>query len=131
MAFSSSATVARSAVADINITPLVDVLLVLLVIFMLSIPIIERPFDLSLQPSIDPKPASIEPLELRINADGQFVYAGQIWDSGTLQGLLSVESARSPQPPLHLFADAEAPYERVTEALTLASNSGISQVGMP
>ena len=64
MAFSSSATVARSAVADINITPLVDVLLVLLVIFMLSIPIIERPFDLSLQPSIDPKPASIEPLEL-------------------------------------------------------------------
>lgn len=130
MAFSQAAA-GRSAVADINITPLVDVMLVLLVIFMLAIPVIEAPMTLSLpQQNEDPPPPS-EPIELRVTADGQFMFGGQTWDRQSLQGLLTVESTRSPQPVVHLIADQEAPYDRITEALNLARSSGLTQIGMP
>ncbi|MBD8527495.1 ExbD/TolR family protein [Pseudomarimonas arenosa] len=129
MAFSQAAG-NRSAVADINITPLVDVMLVLLVIFMVAIPVIERPMSMTVAPGPEPS-VSAEPIELRVNAEGQFVFAGQTWDRASLQGLLTLESSRSPQPAVHLIADQEAPYHRVTEALNLARSSGLTQVGMP
>lgn len=134
MAFSNAAAAGRSAVAEINITPLVDVMLVLLVIFMVAAPLIESPLTLHLPGVTPPKPVTVEPvdpIELRINAEGQFVFQGQTWDKSSLAGLLSLESARSPQPVVHLIADEEAPYQRVTEALNLARNSGLTQIGLP
>lgn len=82
------------------------------------------------QQNEDPPPPS-EPIELRVTADGQFMFGGQTWDRQSLQGLLTVESTRSPQPVVHLIADQEAPYDRITEALNLARSSGLTQIGMP
>ena len=128
MAFSAS--VRDSAVAEMNITPLVDVMLVLLVIFMVSAPLVSRPLNASLPQNA---PAStLKPLQLQLNvgADGSYrlddrpLAAEQLWQR------LDDAVVTDPRAVLRIHAESDADYQQVVTALARARASGIVDMGV-
>jgi biopolymer transport protein ExbD len=127
-----SNTVSRQDVlASINITPLVDVLLVLLVIFMITAPAVTRTIGLDLpQPTPGPVPPPAA-IELRIDASGAVHWSGAEQPSSALQGLLEVERQRHAdrrQPLLEIDASDDAEYEAVARVLAAARNAGLDHI---
>ena len=120
-----------AAVSEMNITPLVDVLLVLLVIFMLSTPVVGRSLQLSL-PQVGPAPP-VPPvvLELAVDAQGRWLWQGQALPAATVAGLLRIEATRSPQPVLQLAADPAARYADWIALLAASSQAGFETVALP
>ena len=119
-----------AAVSEMNITPLVDVLLVLLVIFMLATPVVGHPLLLSL-PQDGPKPP--EPpavVELALDAEGRWLWQGRALPAATAAGLLQLEAARSPQPVLQLSADPGVAYADWVDMLAASREAGFAQVAL-
>jgi biopolymer transport protein ExbD len=121
--------------ADINVTPLVDVMLVLLIIFIVTAPIMTYPIEVALpQRVINPPPQLREPpppIDLRIDASGQ-VY----WNNGpvsvtALQNMMENEVQRDPtnQPELRIEANQDAQYEVMAKVLAAAKNSQMQKIG--
>ena len=106
MAFSSGG--GSGPMADINVTPLVDVMLVLLIIFMVTAPTLSYPIDIDLpQKSLNPPPQTLEPpppIRLRIDASGQVYWNEASQPVSALQNLMEVEVNRDPtnQPQLEI-----------------------------
>ena len=129
MAF--SATVRDSAVAEMNITPLVDVMLVLLVIFMVSAPLVSAPISASL-PQAVLSPVAIRPLQLQLTvaADGSYrlddrpVAPVQLWQR--LEDALVSDL----EAMLRVGADADADYQPVVTALAQARRIGITRISV-
>lgn len=113
--------------AEINTTPLVDVMLVLLVIFIITAPLFHQavPIDLPRVDAtkLDDKPAVIQ---LAIDAQGQLFWNGEATDAAALPAQL--EAARAGNPELHLRADRGTRYERVAEVLAAAQRAGIVKI---
>ncbi len=128
MAFSASAR--DSAVAEINITPLVDVMLVLLVIFMVSAPLISRPINAGLPQSN--KVDTIKPpqLLLEIADDGSYRLDGRALSVIELGERLRSATAGDPRTVLSVRAMSNVDYQRVVGALAEARNSGVVNIGM-
>jgi biopolymer transport protein ExbD len=125
-------TVSRQDVlASINITPLVDVLLVLLVIFMITAPAVTRTIGLDLpQPTPRPSPPP-EAIELRIDASGAVRWDGAEQPLSALQGLLEVERQRHAegrQPLLKIDASDDADYQAVATVLAAARSAGMDRI---
>jgi biopolymer transport protein ExbD len=130
MAFAAAAP-RSAAIAEINVTPLVDVMLVLLIIFMLATPLLERPLLLGIGPAdTPPPPPQPEPLELTVNAQGAWLWQGEVLPAATVRGLLQLEASRSPQPVLRIAADGEASTQAVLGALAAAKAVGLDQVAL-
>lgn len=127
MAFRNAAAAAPAA--DINITPLVDVLLVLLVIFMIAAPVLEGRIEL---PIADSRKQSEPPpvLQLDIDASGQTRLDGQVLAPELVQGLLAMEAQRQPQPLLEIRSDADTPYAELTAALAAAERAGLQRIAI-
>jgi biopolymer transport protein ExbD len=120
------------AIAEMNITPLVDVMLVMLVIFMISAPVFTRaiPMDLT-GPSPGPKPAVIEPIELRIDASGEVFMHGQPTPLSALNSMLSAEVVRAGDqdlPMVEIDANGDADYQVVAKVLAITQNAGLSKI---
>lgn len=116
-------------VAEINIIPLADVLLVLLIIFMVTAPATTRAIGLDLpgrQP--DAAPTVRAPLELRIDAVGDVYRGNDLVPMRDLQALLEAESVTDPKRPLRLDASDEADYAVVAEVLATAQRAGVSNI---
>ena len=116
--------------SEINMTPLVDVMLVLLIIFIITIPVINHAVKLDLpraasQPN-DPKPAHVA---VTIDAAGTVTWDGVAVDMQGLQTRVGEAAARSPQPELHLRADRKTPYEQVAQVMSAAQRGGIGKIG--
>ena len=115
MAFSSGGS--KGPMADINVTPLVDVMLVLLIIFIVTAPIMTYPIEVALpQRVINPPPQIKEPpppIDLRINADGTVYWNNSPVNVADLQTRMENEVQRDPtnQPELRIEANSEAHYE--------------------
>ena len=125
-----SATSQDRVLADINITPLVDVMLVLLVIFMIAAPTLSHRIELNLpQPGPDPAPAT-EPIRLRIDAAGQAYWNEAAQPLSVLQSLMSVEVQRHPasRPSLQIDASADADYGVVAKVLAAARNAQLDRI---
>ena len=124
----SSARPSRE-IADMNITPLVDVMLVLLVIFMIASPVLTRTLDTRL-PQAGPVPPGTPPerLRLQITAAGEYVLRGQMLDAAALPAALAEEAARQPQPLLEIAANADADYQAMASALAEANRQRIDSV---
>jgi len=116
-----------SAVAEINITPLVDVMLVLLVIFMLAQPLLSHRIDLPLNGKADPG-AAPRVLALAIAADGTLMLAGDEIAAATLPTALRQQLARDPALALRIHADSRAAYERVAMSLAAARSAGVGHI---
>jgi biopolymer transport protein ExbD len=115
--------------AEINVTPLVDVMLVLLVIFIITAPLLAYAIRLDL-PDVKAPPVSSksEAIKLAIDAEGRVFWNADLVDAKDLAARLTAAAARSPQPDLHLRADKATRFERVAEVMAAAQDAGLSKI---
>ena len=132
-----SATSARAAVkADINVTPLIDVMLVLLIIFMIVTPLIAAGFQATIPRSQNPenRPEGSDEVKLGIDKDGKFWLdlgpgPRQIPDDQLLGRLQAIYENRSKDKVLFLKADQNLEFGRVQQAIEIAKEAGVRVVG--
>lgn len=130
MAF--SATARDSVVAEMNITPLVDVMLVLLVIFMVSAPLLTRPIGATLPQSRPVPPETIQPnvLQLEVSDDGSYRLDGRPMSPDALWHRLDDAVVSDPRTVLRVHASSGADYQQVVTAMAEAKNRGIANIGI-
>jgi biopolymer transport protein ExbD len=119
------------SMSEINTTPLVDVMLVLLIVFMITIPVITHTVPVEL-PKVRNEATKTKPenINLSVNKDGQvFWNLGLIPDNNTLLERLKTEAVRKPQPEVHVRADQATRYEYVGKVILDAQRAGIQKVG--
>ena len=115
---------------EINMTPLVDVMLVLLIIFIITVPVMKHSVNIDLpRASSQPQDARPETLRLSVDAQGAYFLNEQRIDDKDLPRLLKAEAAKDPQPELHIRGDKEVRYERVAQAMSAAQQSGMRKIG--
>jgi biopolymer transport protein ExbD len=115
---------------EINTTPLVDVMLVLLVIFIITAPLLNQAVPIDL-PKVDATRLNEKPraIQVALNAQGAiFVDGTQVSPEALDERLRSALSTGSPAPELHLRADRSTHYERVTEVMARAQKAGITKI---
>lgn len=130
MAFSSNSS--GGAMADINVTPLVDVMLVLLIIFMVTAPMASYQIQVDLpQPSknLEQPKDPPKPIRLRIDGNGQLFWDGSPLPTAALEPQLQIEATRDPQPTLELETNGETRYEVLADVLATAKNAGMEKIG--
>jgi biopolymer transport protein ExbD len=133
MAFSSNSA-AGAPMADINVTPLVDVMLVLLIIFMVTAPILSYPIDIDLpQQTTTPPPDTHppDPVKLRIDGSGQVFWNNSPTPVSALRNLMESEVERDPnnQPTLEIDTNDEADYGILAKVLATARNANMQKIG--
>ena len=117
---------------DINTTPLIDVMLVLLVMLIITIPIQLHSVNLNM-PVGNPPPPLVEPEVLKIDIDPSsriFVNAELINGRQELEDRLALEAAKQPQPEMHLRPDRTAKYAVVAEVMAAAQRLGMTKIGI-
>ncbi|ALT78692.1 ExbD/TolR family protein [Paucibacter sp. KCTC 42545] len=122
----------RSAgpVAEINMVPLIDVMLVLLVIFIVTAPLLSHSVKLDLpKVSSTLNQAVPDKIELAIDATGQRFWNGEALNRAEAAARFAAEGLKPQQPEVHLRADQAVPYRFVAETLADASKAGLSKVG--
>lgn len=133
MAFSSGTS--GKPMADINVTPLIDVMLVLLIIFIVTAPIMTYPIAVDLpQRVLNPPPQTVEPpppIDLRIDAGNQLYWNNSPVAVGDLQQRMEevVQADPTNQPQLKIDANADAEYEVVAKVLAAAKNADMKKIG--
>jgi len=117
--------------AEINTTPLVDVMLVLLVIFIITAPLLTHAVRLDLPQAKAPASAEKpDTITLSIDAREQVFWNNTlIADEASLEARLREAAARTPQPDLHLRADQMVVYRRVAQVMAAAQQAGLSKIG--
>jgi biopolymer transport protein ExbD len=116
--------------AEINMVPLIDVMLVLLVIFLVTAPLLTHSVKLELpKASSAPHVALPSAIELSINAEGALHWNGETIRNDELNARLSSIPSSEPRPALHIKADRTTPYEKVAQVMSHASRLGITQMG--
>jgi biopolymer transport protein ExbD len=118
--------------AEINTTPLVDVMLVLLIIFLLTIPVVSATVALNLPiETAQRRDTSGDYVVISVDRVGN-LYFNEVFapDLQALSNLVSQVAARDPQPELHIRADANAPYAYVGQIIDTAQGYGFAKVGL-
>ncbi len=133
MAFASNS--GGGPMADINVTPLVDVMLVLLIIFMVTAPILSYPIDIDLpqrtsNPPENPKEPP-PPIKLRIDQAGTVYWNDSPTPVSALMSMMKAEVERDPtnQPTLEIDVNEEAQYETLAKVLAQAKDSDMKKIG--
>ena len=117
---------------DINTTPLIDVMLVLLVTLIMTLPVMTHAVKLDMPPPNNLPPPEVKPeiIDLAIYLDGTIVWNGQtIPDINTLKGMFVEAAKKDPQPELHLAPDSLAKYDMVAKVLAAAQHSNMNHIG--
>ena len=134
MAFSSNS--GTGAMADMNIIPLADVMLVLLVIFMMTAPVPSYPIDIdlpqrSLNPPINPLEPP-EPIRLRIDQTGTIFWNDSPTPMSALRNMMEAEVQRdvNNQPTLEIDVNAQAEYGTLAKVLAIARNAQMQKIGL-
>ncbi|MCH9742116.1 MAG: biopolymer transporter ExbD [Proteobacteria bacterium] len=116
--------------ADINTTPLVDVMLVLLIIFIITAPLMTKALKVDLPKAnaeaLQPKPDAIV---LSINDQGALFWDREAVSDEEALARMKAAAIKDEQPPVHLSADKTLSYQRLTEVLALLKQAGLSKVG--
>jgi biopolymer transport protein ExbD len=128
--FATDAPAHAHPLAEINIIPLVDVMLVLVVIFIITAPLFTEAVrvDLPRTTAVPARPPA-EAVRLALDGDGVPHWEGERLNDGDLPGRLAEVAARQPQPELHLSADRHTPYERIAEVMAAAQAAGVGKMG--
>lgn len=115
---------------EINMTPLVDVMLVLLIIFIITVPVMKHAVNVEL-PTATSQPQQTKPETLQLSVDAQGAYfLNQAPVAGDALGsALQAEAAKEPQPELHIRGDKAARYEYVAQAMAAAQAAGLRKIG--
>jgi biopolymer transport protein ExbD len=120
----------QAPMAEINVTPMVDVMLVLLVIFIITAPLFTHAVKLDLPnaPS-QAAPEKPETITLAINAEGKLFWNNALVTPDELAIRFSTASQKKPQPELHLRADKSTRYEIIAQVMAAAQGSGMTKIG--
>jgi len=130
MAFSSGG--GGGVMAEINVTPLVDVMLVLLIIFMITAPLAAHKIKVELPIATLAKPpddVANQPITLSVKDTGDLFWNDEPITEAAMQAQLRVAAQRTPQPELQIRADKDTEYQIVASVMTDAKNSGMVKVG--
>ncbi|GIX26742.1 MAG: biopolymer transporter ExbD [Burkholderiales bacterium] len=116
--------------AEINTTPLVDIMLVLLILFIITIPVMHHAVKIDL-PRATSQPNEAKPQTITISIDtlGQVYWNEQPLDRAALPGRFAEAAKREPQPEVHIRADRKTLYENVVEVMSDAQASGLRRIG--
>jgi len=115
---------------EINMTPLVDVMLVLLIIFIITVPVMKHSVNIDL-PRANSEAQIVKPETLRLSVDAEgryFLNENRIADED-LAPRLKAAAAQNPQPDLHIRGDKSVRYERVAQAMAAAQQAGLRKIG--
>jgi biopolymer transport protein ExbD len=117
--------------ATINTTPLVDVMLVLLIIFLITVPVVTQSVQLELPKERNlPTQTKPENIVIAVNREGEVFWGTErLPDNETLVERLKAESKKEPQPEVHIRGDGEVRYESVGRVVRAAQRAGIFKVG--
>ncbi|MCR6632849.1 MAG: biopolymer transporter ExbD [Magnetospirillum sp.] len=118
-------------ISAINTTPLVDVMLVLLIIFLITIPVVTHTVPVTLPKEIN-QPTQTKPENINISVDrdgGIFWNDQRVPDTKALFERMSALSGQSPQPEVHIRGDQDARYEFVGKVILTCQRAGIAKVG--
>jgi len=116
--------------AEINIIPLVDIMLVLLIIFIITVPVITKAVKVNLPINYN-QPTETKPENINLSVD----FAGQVyWNDSLvkfedLATFVRIEAVKDPQPEVHIRADRRVRYQYVGDVLTLLQRNGLLKVG--
>ncbi|HEY4317995.1 MAG TPA: biopolymer transporter ExbD [Herbaspirillum sp.] len=115
---------------EINTTPLVDVMLVLLIIFIMTIPVMNHAVKIDL-PRASDQPDEVKPqnINLSIDADGKVYWDAEVVDMNELNLRIASAAQKQPQPELHLRAERTTQYEKVAQVMAAAQTGGLSKIG--
>jgi biopolymer transport protein ExbD len=115
---------------DMNTTPLIDVMLVLLTMLIITLPIQTHAVKLDLQPSEGPPPSPPPVVSLTVEFDGTMLWNGIQVDRKTLDVNLIAAAHGNPQPEIHIEADKLARYDAVAKVLADAQRLGVTHIGI-
>ena len=118
--------------SDINMTPLIDVMLVLLIIFIITIPVMTH--AVKIDNPLPPPPNFVPPpppevITLSIDFDGTMMWNSSPVDRKTMQNYIAQESLKDPQPEVHIIVDKFARYEKVAQTLADLQSHGLKKIG--
>jgi biopolymer transport protein ExbD len=121
---------ARQPLSEINMIPLIDVMLVLLVVFIVAAPLLTHAVKIDL-PKANSAPADTKPetIHLAIKADGSFYWNGEAVLEDALPSRMENAARHLPQTEIHLEADARTPYEVIARVMALSAKSGLGRIG--
>ena len=132
MAFSSGAQ-SGAPMSEINVTPLVDVMLVLLIIFMITAPLMSHKVKVELpQANLDKRPDAVPPtppITVTVQEDGHLYWNDAPVTRDQLESQLSVEAQKTPQPEVNVRGDKTTKYRIVSDVVNIAQQQGIAKVG--
>ena len=120
----------HAAMAEINVVPLVDVMLVLLVIFIITAPLLTHSVKIDLpKASSNPNITKPDHIELAIREDGSLYWNGELVPKASLPARFANEAKKDPQPELHIHADKLTHYENVAIVMSEAAKTGLVKIG--
>tara|TARA_R110001592_G_scaffold23571_1_gene92341 strand:+ start:945 stop:1355 length:411 start_codon:yes stop_codon:yes gene_type:complete len=130
MAFGNNFDNDDAVMSEINMTPLVDVMLVLLIIFMLTVPVITHSVNVNLaERDASPNDIQADTISLSLTAEAKLYWNKELIDLSELNKRLSNAAGQHPQPGIQLRADKDLRYEEVIIIMSAVQNSGIEALG--
>lgn len=121
---------ATGSFTDINMTPLIDVMLVLLIIIIISLPPVTHAVKIdNPQTQVSPPPPPPVVVNLGIDFDGALSWNGSPVDRKALQGYIAEQASEDPQPEVHIAVDKFAQYSKVAETLADLQSRGLKKIG--
>ncbi len=129
MSFSTNTS---GPMSEINVTPLVDVMLVLLIIFMITAPVLAHKIKVDLpqpNPNVVNPPTPLEPIHLKIDSSGSFYWNDTPVDELGLKAQLAVVAQQSDQPEIQIAADDAVAYQYVARVLADAKSYNLVKIG--
>jgi len=115
---------------EINMTPLVDVMLVLLIIFIITVPVMKHAVNVELpRASNEREQSKPETLRLSVDAQGQWYWNENRISDDDMLPRLKAQAANEPQPDLHIRGDRAVRYDRVAQLMAAAQQAGLKKIG--
>jgi biopolymer transport protein ExbD len=120
----------HKAMAEINMIPLIDVMLVLLVIFIITAPLLTHAVKVDLpKASSSPNLTRPDNIQLALDAEGRIWWNGELVDDAAVDLRIRAAARLSPQPELHLRADGGIAYRNVAKLMSRAAKAGLVRIG--
>nr|WP_321270411.1 biopolymer transporter ExbD [uncultured Tolumonas sp.] len=115
--------------SEINMIPLIDVMLVLLIVFMITAPLLSNAVKVDLpQASSSPEDIKNNDIKLALKASGELFWGGEAISREALELRLQNAAKQQPVPELHIHADRNLDYGKVADIMALSSRSGVSKI---
>lgn len=130
MAFGGGFEDDGEVMSEINMTPLVDVMLVLLIIFIIAMPLLHHSVPVEL-PRVNNRPVQLLPtiVSLSVTDDGHVHWNEDVLSEDELKQRLTRAAVQTPQPEIHLRGDRQVPYEHVVKVMSAVQKAGLTKLG--